>query len=505
MLKVSQIGEIRRMSKVEGYSIKEIAKRLHVSRNTVRSVLRGGREAEAVYTRKEPFRPKLGPYESKLCELLEEDAGKPPRERRNGRSFYDELQGFGYTGAVDSVQRYVRGWRTARGEAAPQAFIPLVFMPGEALQFDWSTERAVIGGLPTIVKVAQMRLCHSRMCLVQVFRYERQEMMLEGLRRSLHFFGGAPRRLIVDNLKPAVKKVLVGREREWQDRFAGFCSHYLINPEACQPDTPTDKGQIERQVGVLRERFFKPVPSAASFEELNDRLLALCVERAKNTPHPEVRAKSVWAMWQEEQPRLISLPPGDYECCRIEDEKRVDRFCTVAFDANRYSVPCEYVGRRVQVRGYAERVKVACDGRMVAEHDRLFGRCEAAYNPLHYIDVLARKPGALRNGRPFVEWKMPVALELAREALADGGAEGEKQFVKLLLLIRGHGLDAVAAAVELAMEQGTPYASRVENILLRLTDATPPKAECPVVIRLNREPEADPGVYDAQLRGEVKK
>jgi transposase len=490
------------MHRVEGYSIRQIAKRLHVCRNTVRNVLRTECESEVGYERKNAHKPKLGPYEDKLREILTGEWEKPPRQRRNATLLYEELQGYGYDGAVDSVRRCVNRWRAERNETNVEAFVPLVFMPGDAMQFDWSTERVVIAGVPMVVKAAQMRLCHSRMCLVQVFRYERQEMMLEGLRRAVRFFGGTPRRLVVDNLTSAVKKVLVGKERIWQDKFQGFCSHYLINPRACQVNKPTDKGQIERQVGVMRERFFKPLPAAASFEELNDRLMSICVERAKTTAHPEVRAMSVWQMWREEAAHLTALPPGDYECCRVEEEKRVDRYCTVAFDANRYSAPSRLVGRRVQVRGYAEHVKIVCDGNVVAEHGRLFGRGDAAYNPLHYLDVLEKKPGALENGRPFVQWQMPESLDRARAALAR--TDGEREFVKLLLLLREYSLDEVCAAVDMALEHGAPYTGRVENILRRLGDEAPPRQECPVIIRLRVEPAADPSVYDTRLRREAR-
>ena len=501
---MEEAGMIRRMGLVKGYSIKEIARRLDVSRNTVRSVLRGERDAEAAYVRKNPHRPKLEPFEEALKKMLDEDKEKPARDRRNGTQLYEALQAHGYTGAVDGVQRYARRWRRDQGWPESEMYVPLVFAPGEAMQFDWSTERAVIGGLPTIVKVAQMRLCHSRMCLVQAFRYERQEMMLEGLRRSFHFFGGVPQRVVVDNLKAAVKKILSGGEREWQARFEGFCAHYLLDPDACAPYQPESKGQVERQVGIVRERLFRTLPAAANFEELNDMLMSLCIERAKAAPHPEVRAKSVWEMWEEERPHLIALPPGDYDCCRIEEEKRVDRCGTVAFDRNRYSVPCELGGRHVEVRGYAERVKVVCDGRVVAEHRRLFGRGGAQYNPMHYLKVLARKPGALRNGRPFVEWQMPEALAQARAALKEAVPDGEKQFVEVLLLMQEWGLDAVVAATELALEEGAPFAGRVENILRRLGETAPPKVEVGAVIPLTREPTADPGVYDARLRSEVK-
>lgn len=488
------------MGLVKGYSIKEIARRLDVSRNTVRSVLRGERDTEDKYVRKKPYRPKLEPFEDALKKMLEEDKEKPARERRSGTQLYEALQALGYTGAVDSVQRYARRWRQAQGFPESEMYIPLVFAPGETMQFDWSTERAVIGGLPTIVKVAQMRLCHSRMCLVQAFRYERQEMMLEALRRAFRFFGGVPQRIVVDNLKAAVKKILSGGEREWQARFEGFCAHYLLDPDACAPHHPESKGQVERQVGILRGRLFRPLPAAANFEELNDRLMSLCMEHAKTARHPDVAARSVWEMWEEERPCLITLPPGDYDCCRIQEGKRVERCGTVVFDNNRYSVPCELGGRYVEVRGYAERVKVVCDGRVVAEHRRLFGRGGAQYNPMHYLKVLERKPGAIRNGRPFVEWQMPPALVAARAALKAIAPDGEKQFVAVLLLMQEWGLDAVVAATELALEEGAPFAGRVENILRRLGEATPPKVECGAVIPLTREPAADPGVYDARLR-----
>lgn len=504
MLEVDEVGMIRRMGLVKGYSIKEIARRLDVSRNTVRSVLRGERDAQAVYVRKKPYRPKLEAYEESLKKLLEEDKDKPARGRRNGTQLYEAIQSMGYTGAVDSVQRYARRWRLEQGWAESQMYVPLVFAPGEAMQFDWSTERVVIGGVATIVKVAQMRLCHSRMCLVQAFRYERQEMMLEGMRRGFHFFGGVPQRVVVDNLKAAVKKILSGGDREWQARFEGFCAHYLLDPDACAPRQPESKGQVERQVGVLRGRFFRQLPAAASFEELNDMLTSLCVEWAKGARHPEEEAKTVWEIWEDERPRLTALPPGDYECCRIDDGKRVDRCGTVLFDNNRYSVPCELGGRHVEVRGYAERVKVVCDGQVVAEHRRLFGRGGARYNPMHYLKALERKPGALRNGRPFVEWQMPPALSRARSVLNAAAPDGEKQFAALLLLMLEWGLDAVTAATELALEEGAPFAGRVENILRRISETTPPKVECAAVIPMTREPVADPGVYDAKLRSEVK-
>lgn len=503
---MSQIGEIRRMREVDGYSIKEIARRLNVSRNTVRRVLREDRVSNNEYVRSEPHRPKLGPYVEILEEMIEANEKLPPRERRSATALYEELQGHGYSGAADSVRRYVKRWREEHGGGNREGFIPLVFGPGEAVQFDWSREVARIDGVDTFVKAAHMRLCHSRLFLVQVFPLERQEMMLEALRRSFHFFGGVPRRLVVDNMKVAVLKILTGKNRLWQEKFEGFCAHYLLDPRACTPGRGHEKGQVEKQVDTVRNHFFKPVPRAGSIAELNERLVSQCVEWAKRTAHPEVRAKSIWDMWgEEEEGFLTALPGGDFDCCRIEDEKRVDSCCTVAFDARRYSVPSRYVGLRVSVKGYAEEVKVVFKGRQIAVHERLFGKGEPAYDPLHYLDILEKKPGALENGRPFANWRLPDVFETARGVLRSRMADGEKQYVKLLLLLRDYSVDDVAAALELALERGTPQAGCVENILRRFLDTTPPPQEPQTTIKLATEPAGEPGVYDECLRRGVSR
>lgn len=502
MLRMSQIGEIRRMHAVEGWGIKTIAKRLGVSRNTVRRVLREELRCEPQQQRKNQPRPKLGPYVEVLEKILEEDEHLPAPRRRNPQQLYEELQGHGYTGALDSVRRYARRWRAERGDGDRAAFIPLTFGPGEAMQFDWSREVACIGGVETVVKAAHARLCHSRFFLVQVFPLERQEMMLEAMKGAFHFFGGVPRRTVVDNLKAAVKEILVGRERRWQDRFEGFCAHYLTQPCATQPGKGSDKGQVERQVEVARRHFFRPAPRVDSFEELNERLASQCLDFSRRTPHPEVAAKSVYGMWEEEREALLSLPPGDFECCCIEDEKKVDHYCTAAFDANRYSVPSRLVGHHVEMRGYAWEVRAFHKGCHVATHKRLFGRGAAAYDPMHYLDLLATRPQALDNGKPFAGWQLPDVFGHARDVLRHRG-EGDKEFIRILLLLREWDVETVAEALGEALAAGTPRANCVENILRRSLEppVQPAAVEEPQIpLLLTREPQADPGLYDTQLR-----
>ena len=171
-----------------------------------------------------------------------------------------DLAALGYGGGYDAVRRYARTWRRRWRLLSPsQGFVPLSFDPGEAYQFDWSHEYARLSGVTTKVKAAHMRLCYSRMQLVQIFPRESQEMVFEAHERAFHFFGGVCRRGIYDNMKTAVSMVFVGKERAYNRRFLELCSHHLVEPVACTPGAGWEKGQVERQVGDVRGRQEIPV------------------------------------------------------------------------------------------------------------------------------------------------------------------------------------------------------------------------------------------------------
>ena len=203
MLAVETVARIRREALVRGKSIKEIARALGISRNTVRKVLRSG-ETAFVYDRTVQQLPKLGPWSRDLDGLLAANERKARRERLTLRRIYEALQEFGYAGGCDAVRRYAGAWRRERSLATAAAFVPLSFAPGEAYQFDWSHEIVVLAGVTTTVKVAHMRLCHSRMFLVRAYSRESQEMVFDAPDRAFAFFGGTCQRDIYDNMKTAV-------------------------------------------------------------------------------------------------------------------------------------------------------------------------------------------------------------------------------------------------------------------------------------------------------------
>jgi transposase len=234
MLIVETIGRIRREHLGKGKSIKEISRTLHLSRNTVRRILRSGETAFS-YDREVQPRPKLGPWTEALDRLLTANAEAPARERLTLIRIYEALRPLGYEGGYDAVRRYARRWDEQHAGATADAYIPLTFAPGEAYQFDWSHEIVVMDGVTTTVKVAHVRLCMSRMMFVRAYPRESQEMVFDAHERAFAFFRGACQRGIYDNMKTAVDTVFVGKDRQYNRRFLQMCSHHLVEPVACTP------------------------------------------------------------------------------------------------------------------------------------------------------------------------------------------------------------------------------------------------------------------------------
>ena len=487
------IARIRRDHLGRGVPIKQIARDLKLSRNTVRKVVREDKTS-LCYDRKTQPLPKLGPWVEELEQRLEANEGKGRRDRLSLVRMYEELAVMGYDGGYDAVRRYAASWRRRRSGSDAQAYVPLIFDPGEAYQFDWSHEYAMVAGTTTRVKAAHIRLCHSRVFLVQIFPREGQEMVFEAHERSFRLFGGVCRRGIYDNMKTAVQTVFVGKERVYNKRFLQMCSHHLIDPVACTPRAGWEKGQVENQVRYARGRFFVPRPRGRSYAEINAWLRDRCVGEAQRRPHPVLKDKTVWEVFEAERPYLMAYR-GPFDGFRAV-ETAVSKTCLVRFDRNQYSVEARAVGQPVDVQAYADRIVIRQDGETVAEHPRCFERNQVIYDPWHYVPVLKRKPGALRNGAPFKNWPLPGALGRVRARLG-GHADGDRQVVKILGAVLDDGLEAVEAACAEALAGGACSADVVLNILARRRQPAPPvPIPTPADLCLRLEPTADCRRYD---------
>ena len=304
MLVVETIARIRRAHFVQGKSIKAICRELHVSRKVVRKVLRS-EATEFRYEREQQPMPRLGAWRDKLDTLLAANAARSSRERLTLIRVFETLRGLGYEGGYDAVRRYARSWGRERASTSADAFVPLSFAPGEAYQFDWSHEVVLIGGTTVTIKVAHLRLCHSRMLFARAYPRETQEMVFDAHDKGFAFFKGACTRGIYDNMKTAIDTIFVGRERSYNRRFLQMCSHYLVDPVACTPSSGWEKGQVENQVGLVRERFFTPRVRVKSYDELNAWLLDQCVAYARAHRHPELRDQTIWSVFEAERPSLV--------------------------------------------------------------------------------------------------------------------------------------------------------------------------------------------------------
>jgi transposase len=490
------MSKIRSMRFRQGKSISEIARLTSLSRNTIKKWLKAPQGAEPRY-RRVRMPKKLAPFVETLVLALKADAHRPRQERRTARALMAELQALGYRGGYTRLTDYIRTWREEQGKVtATSAFVPLSFELGEAFQFDWSEEGLVVGGIYRRMQVAHLKLCASRAFWLVAYPTQGHEMLFDAHTRSFAALGGIPQRGIYDNMKTAVDKVKKGKGRVVNARFAAMSAHYLFDPDFCNVASGWEKGRVEKNVQdscrrvwieASRQRF-------GSFEELNVWLGQRCREPWAEIHHPEHSQFTVAEMLEHELPHLMPMPePFDGY---VENPARVSSTCLVTVLRNRYSVPCELAGQMVSTRLYPTRVVVVAEDRIVASHARLGDRGQTSYDWQHYIPLVQRKPGVLRNGAPFADMPAPL-LSLQRVLLKRPG--GDRVMAQVLAAVPTAGLDAVLVAVELVLESGAVSAEHVLNVLARLNTALPPQA-VETVLTVSEAPTSDTGRYDS-LRG----
>lgn len=412
---MAMYAKVRRMRFRDGLSISEIARRTSLSRNTIKGWLRESGRGEMKYRRSTG--PKLiDAHAQWLKQALDVDSRKPRRERRTALRLWTQMKEQGFTGDYSRVTEFIRARRREAGAVtARSAYVPLTFAWGEAFQFDWSEEGLVIGGIWRKVQLAHMKLCASRAFWLVAYPSQGHEMLFDAHTRCLTGLGGVARRGIYDNMKTAVDRVPAkDKTRIVNARFAAMTAHYLFDPDFCNVASGWEKGRVEKGVQDARRRIWQDALEQrfGSFAELNVWLATQCVE-ARKAAHPEFSGMSIQDAWEREQPHLMPMPtPFDGY---VEVPARVSSTSLVSVARNRYSVPCHLAGHRVSVRLYPDRVAIVADQSVVAEHVRVVDRDHVVFDWRHYLPLIERKPGALRNGAPFAD--LPEPLQKLRSAL----------------------------------------------------------------------------------------
>jgi transposase len=398
---------IRRMHLRQKLSIREIARLTGVSRNTVTKHL-AANTIEPKFATPER-QSKIDPFADKLAGWLKTEAGKSRKQRRTMKQLHGDLVALGFTGSYARVAAFARKWKADRQREQQTTgrgtFVPLHFDPGDAFQFDWSADFAVLGGERTKLQMAHIKLSHSRAFLLRAYPLQTHEMLFDANWHGFRVFGGVPGRGIYDNMKTAVDLVGRGKERQINMRFLAMTNHYVYEPQFCNPAAGWEKGQVEKNVRNSWHQMLQGMPDFPDLAALNAWLEERCLELWRETPHGK-QPGTIADVWAEEQAALMPLPVAFDGF--VELSKRVSPTCLISFERNRYSVPASFANCPVSLRIYPDRLVVAAEGNILCEHARVIQRnhtlpSRTIYDWRHYLAVVQRKPGALRNGAPFVE------------------------------------------------------------------------------------------------------
>lgn len=412
------------------------------------------------YRRQRPRRkPKLERFLPLIEEILRQDREAPKKQRHTSQRIFERLVAeHGYDGGLTIVKDAVRAWK----QSGAEVFLPLSHRPGDA-QADFGEAWVKWAGVLTKVALFVMTLPFSDALFCQVFPKECTETFQEGHRRAFEFFGGVPRRIRYDNSKIAVARIVSGRGREATREFLRLESHYLFEHEFCRVRRPNEKGHVENLLGFARRHFLVPVPEITGLESFNAELCERLLENLQR----QLRGKSATkaALLAEERNSWLPLPRATFEARRVET-CTANSLSLVRFDRNDYSVPTASAHHAVTVVGGIEEVRLVVGSQLVARHPRHWGKEHTEFNPVHYLALLERKPGALDTARPLEGWELPDCFVLLRRRQETAlGKLAQREFIKVLRLQEHASLAELTGAVEYALVIGATSADAVQLIL----------------------------------------
>ena len=463
-------GRVRRAVRVEGRSQRAVAREFGLSRETVRKMLQYA--VPPGYQRQQPIkRPKLGPWLGVIDAILEDDKLRPAKQRHTAKRIFERLrEEQGFTGGYTIVKDYVRSAELYCREM----FIPLTHAPGEA-QADFGEALVVVAGVEQKAHYLAMDLPHSDDCFVVAFPAETTEAFLEGHVRAFAYFGGVPTRILYDNTKIAVARILGGEERQKTRAFSELQSYYLFADKFGRPAKGNDKGKVEGLVGYARRNFMVPIPRVSSWEELNTRLEAESQKRRlrRLRGHTE----TIGERFERDHRAMLPLPAAPYEACE-KIAGRVSSLSLVRYRSNDYSVPTQYGHRQVWVKGYVHQVVIACGSEVIARHERSYERETVVFDPMHYLALLEQKTRALDQAAPLAGWQLPECFRQLRRLLeARLKKHGSREYVQVLRLMETFALEEVAHAIEDALLLGTISFDAVRHLLLCRIERRPPRLD----------------------------
>jgi len=465
---------IRRDEREEGLSVRALARRHKVHRRTVRQALASALPPPRAVPRRAA--PVMGPWTPLVREWLVADRDAPRKQRHTARRIWERLVEEQAAGVAEStVRQAVRELRMGLESGIADVTIVGCHEPGEEAEVDFGEATVIVAGEPVKVHLFHLRLSASGRSVTLAFLSEDQQALLEGHALAFTRLGGVPARIRYDNLRAAVSRILKGRDRIENDRFTAMRSHFGFESFFCEPGErgAHEKGGVEGEVGRFRRRHLVPVPAVASMAELDERLVA--ADRKDERRHVDGRRETVGQAFEAERPCLRPLPAEPFDAAATLRVK-VDRKARVCVRQRWYSVPARLAGRHVTVRLGARHLEVLHEGRIGARHERSPRKGSQTLVLDHYLEVLARKPGALSGSLTLAQARASGAFtstherfwRRARRKLGDGA--GTRALIEVLLLHRQLPFIAVHAALDTVERMGSADATLVAIEARRIAD-----------------------------------
>jgi transposase len=442
MLTVEDYGVIRRARR-DGMKIRAIARQFHHSRRKVRDALANA-EPQSYTRTQEADAPKLGAFKLTIDQILAADEEAPRKQRHTVMQVFRRLRDEQhYAGGYDQVRRYIAGHRQ-RHEVT---FIPLSHDPGQRLELDFGHIYVDFPDGRRQVPVLIPTWSFSNFAFAISLPTERIEAILTGMVAAFEFFQCVAREGWWDNPKTVALGILQGRERRMNSRYAALASHYAFDPLFCMPATPTEKPDVEHKVYDLQRRWCTPVPKVKDHDDLNAHLRRCCLADLGRTCAGQTQ--TIGQRFVMDKAAALPLPIHAFDPC-IRESKRADKYQTVVFDNNRYSVPRRWAFQAVTVKAYVDHIEIVASHQVVARHTRCYGRSQQVLDPMHYLVTLGRRPGALDHSGVYRNWQLPAAFTELRTALEErhGVHAGSRQYIRVLQLLAEHPQARVRQAIE---------------------------------------------------------
>lgn len=474
MYRVALRDDIRDWVLVQGRSQRSAARQFGVSRDTVAKLLREAPEDSARrYQRQIPYpapiRDQIQPHVERWLAENERLQRIAPKQRWTAHRMWLELGAMGIPVGESTVRHLVRALRPRR----QQAYVPLQFDPGERGEFDFGQAIIILARQQLERPFLMGRLRYSGMPFLVCLPTERQECFLFGQQLAFAFWGGVPRTVVYDNLKPAVLALLQGHSRTEQEAFRHFRSVYRFEAIFTNPAAGWEKGSVENLVGYGRRSFLVPFPEAETLEELNARLLTACQQERERTMAG--KTIPIGDLFAQEQSQLLPLPAVPPQIGLLR-EVVVRTTGHIQFQTNRYSVPVRYVGQRLTLRADPFRVTLYAGEDLVADHPRSYACAQVIEDFRHYVPLLLEKPFAVPFASALRGADLPPHWEAFRRELVARRPDGNREFARVLHLCLTYSIEQVSAAIELAAASGAFSADAVRQVLGWADDTTAPVA-----------------------------